>query len=119
MFKRTMIYKDCRPTHNQFGEEDGGFYVTNIYLSFDEKKKCIVVEQKEACGWPHDSCKGYPVYTDDIEERAKSGETETTITHVYGKISLIDHPEDDEQPNPWDYVCECGRPIEYNHPDYD
>ena len=77
MIKRKMIYTNYQPTQNQFGEEDGRFHVINIYLSFDEKKKCIVVEQKDAFGWLDDACKGYPVYTDQIEN-----EDETTITHI-------------------------------------
>ena len=54
MFERKMIYENYRPSYNQYGEEELEGYFTNIYLSFDKEKKCIIVEQIDILGTSDD-----------------------------------------------------------------
>jgi len=54
MFEPKMIYENYQPTYNQYGEEDGYAFFTNIYLSFDKEKKCIIVEQVDILGTADD-----------------------------------------------------------------
>lgn len=54
MFKRKMIYENYQPSYNQYMEEDGNAFFTNIYLYFDKEKKCIIVEQVDVYGTADD-----------------------------------------------------------------
>ena len=70
MFERTMIYETYWPSHNQYGEEELEGYFTNIYLSFDKEKKCIIVEQINIIGIADDKYNLEEV----IEKRTKKTE---------------------------------------------
>ena len=50
-FEPICIYGDTKPSLDEHGKEDGYTVYTRVTLSFDARKACIVVKEKDLIGY--------------------------------------------------------------------